>query len=221
VGEHFVEAFVDDVSLGVAAVHGTGPMDVTALFGGAEIDMLEITAVADGIRISTVSYDLAPDYWIRVWMSHLAPATMSDFTHCGLTFNGSPGALALDGGLGVVGVENGWIDPGEVLSVELDEPLSWICYELNGIDSNGNGEVGNHFVEAFDALGESLGIRSATSEGRVYLEQLFGGVPIGRFELTAVDRIQLDVVHLIPEPAGAAGAALLACAARRRRRGRY
>ena len=128
--------------------------------------------------------------------------------------------MALDGGLGVVGgAEDAWIDPGEVLSVALDAPLSEVRYELNGVDSNGNSKTGEHFVGAFDALGASLGMRSATSDAEVDLEALFGGVPIGRFELTGVDRIQLGVVRLVPEPAGAAGAALAALAARRRRRG--
>ena len=224
VGEHFVEAFVDDVSLGVAAVHGTGTKDMAALFGGAAIDELAITAGADGIRIRTVSYDLAPDQSIRVPIVQVANAEPTELTYCGLTFTSSSGVLGLDGALGVFGgAGDYWIDPGEVLSVELDEPVTQIRYQVNGHDSNGNSKAGEHFVEAFDELGDSLGFRSATSGAEVDLEALFGGVAIGRFELTGADQVQLALVRLVPEPAGAGGAALaalVACAARRRRRER-
>ena len=224
VGEHFVEALVDDVSLGVVAVHGTGLKDMAALFGKAAIDELAITAGADGIRIRTVSYDLAPDQSIRVPIVQVANAEPTELTYCGLTFTSSSGVLGLDGALGVFGgAGDYWIDPGEVLSVELDEPVTQIRYQVNGHDSNGNSKAGEHFVEAFDELGDSLGFRSATSGAEVDLEALFGGVAIGRFELTGADQVQLALVRLVPEPAGAGGAALaalVACAARRRRRER-
>lgn len=92
-------------------------------------------------------------------------------------------------------------------------------YELDANEIVGPGTEGGHFVEAFDAQGVSLGNRSASAEVDLASPSFYGEVPISRFVLKATgDQIRLMRIQMVPEPAGAGAAALLALAVLRARR---
>lgn len=131
--------------------------------------------------------------------------------------------VAAGGGLGIVGGASDRVDAGESLLVLLGEPIQALEYRLtDSTDVGGTFEEGDHFIEAFDANGTSLGLRSGSDTGAfIDLTALYGGAPIQAFELLAVnDSFRLDSVCLVPEPgSGLTLAALagLACVAHRRR----
>lgn len=217
-GETFVEAFdASDASLGVELVSGTGTHDVSLLFGDVPIQRLRLTAGPnDGVRLRRVSYDLPAGESITIAPGQSGFAeplayVATEIRQCGAVFRGSPGSTRSQGGVRGISVSGGnaesLIDAGEELEVELDEPVRGVRYQLVGAnDVNVNGEDGDHFVEAFDASGSSLGLRSASAEGETDLSTLsyFGRQPISRFVLIGVaDQFRLDSITIVPEPGGA------------------
>jgi MYXO-CTERM domain-containing protein len=224
-GESFVEAFVDDFSLGVVATSGVGEIDVAALFGGAQISHFQVNAL-ESIRIGRAQWRLPPgvavDADVAVGSSYTAASPM---LQCGVrveTADGEFDVAASGAGLGIVGGASTRVDAGESLLVSLGEPISPLAYRLvDSTNVGGTSASGDHFVEAFGSNGASLGLRSASDDdANIDLTALYG-VPIEAFELIGVsDSFRLDFVRVTPEPASGLGfvafAALAALAHRRR-----
>jgi hypothetical protein len=219
-GEHFVEATGAGGSLGAVPVSGVGPKPVAAFFGGAALSRIDLTAAADGIRIGAVAYDVPEGRTITGRLHQLAHASLAELSFCGLTIGASSGTVRVEEGAAVAGgAGDAWIDPGEELLVELARPLTVVDYELVITNSNGSGASGQHFVQAFDGYGHSLGWKSAAGT-QVDLAVLYGGASLSGFVLAGVDQVRLYEVTLVPEPAAGAPAALGALAARALRRRR-
>jgi len=223
-GESFVTASADEEEIGVEPVAGAGTIDVSALFGDEPIESVRVTSAPDGVRIGRISYE-APPVPVSLLLLRLSGSQSSTsaatITQCGITFRGTPGWPNLGtGGIGVVGgLDNEWIDAGEELEVDFGEPVRSVRYELDANEIVGPGTEGGHFVEAFDAQGVSLGNRSASAEVDLASPSFYGEVPISRFVLKATgDQIRLMRIQMVPEPAGAGAAALLALAVLRARR---
>jgi hypothetical protein len=233
-GETFVEAFdASDASLGVELVSGIGTKDVSSLFGDVPIERIVLTAgPSDGVRLRRISYDLPAGESITIYPGQGFFAASSSYVtaelnQCGAVFRGSPGSVRSQGGVEGISVTGGnaesLIDAGEELEVELEEPVLGVRYRLTGAnDVNTNGEDGDHFVEAFDEFGDSLGLRSADADGTIDLSApaYYGSQWISRFVLIAVaDQFRLSNVTIVPEPDAALAAlvsmALLALLRRR------
>jgi hypothetical protein len=223
-GEHFVEAFDgDDLSLGVVAVSGEGLVDVAALFGHSVISSITLTASTDGFTIESSSVLADPGDQFVATFQGLANATSASVAYCGFTMRApAAGSVRMTNGEGIgvsSGAQIGWIDLDEELEFEFPEPVLGIEYDTNVQNTDGDGVSGEHFVEAFDARDQSLGIRSASGTARIELSApgFFGDAPIGRVVLIGSEPIQVRSLTWVPEPtAGASGAvALLALAARR------
>jgi hypothetical protein len=227
-GESLVEAFVDDVSLGVVPASGVGPIDVSALFGGAQISSFRVTAL-ESIRVGSAQWKLPPgvsvDAYVAVAPFSTGYTVASPMLQCGIRVETSDGLFHVadyGDGLGIVGGASDRVDAGESMLVLLGEPIPQLEYRLtDSTNVGGTSASGDHFVEAFDAHGTSLGLRSAADTGtNIDLTALYGGVPIQAFELMAVnDSFRLSFVRVTPEPAsglGVAAIASLAWVARRR-----
>jgi hypothetical protein len=219
-GECFVRASNGGGEIGIEPVAGVGAIDVSALFGGVPIGGLLLTSAPDGVRIGRISYRAPPApnpmYLARLGGSHAS----AEVTQCGITFRGAPGFAHLNtDGVGVVGgAASSWIDAGEELEVDFGEPVAGVRYELEALEIVGPGTIGGHFVQAFDAQGASLGVHDASAADWVDLASpsFYGDVPISRFVLFATgDQIRLERVELVPEPADAGAAPLLALVALR------
>ncbi len=89
-------------------------------------------------------------------------------------------------GLGVVGgLTDTMCDANEALHFAFDTPVIDVHYTVfvaNNID--GDGLVGEHFLEAFDGA-TSLGVIPQNDTGFHFVSQLFGGVPITSFTVRA------------------------------------
>lgn len=229
VGETFVEGFVGAVSLGVEATGGVGAIDVATLFGGAALTSFRVTAL-ETIRISRAQWRLPPGVSTTADIASnffgAAFSFASPLLQCGLRLETADGAFHVaDGGagLGIVGGASDRIDAGESVLVQFEEPIPQVEYGLSdSTDLGGTAAPGDHFIEAFDGNGTSLGLRAASDDGGyVDLTALYGGAAIEAFELIGLnDSFRLDVVLLVPEPASGLGfvavAALAALAHRRR-----
>jgi len=228
-GEGFVEAFDDSgVSYGVRLVSGVGTKDVSALFGDAPIRSFELTAAQDGVRLRRINYEPPFDYEVAasIALSSFSAddvvSSAAEIALCGFTLRPNAGLVRLQGGsIRGVAISGGnplWIEGGEELEIEFDEPVRSVAYQLLAAEEVSGGGLGGHFVEAFDAFGASLGLRSASDLARIDLsdEVYFGAEPISRFVLISVsDRIRLGTVYYtpLPEPAGGVAAAFVALAA--------
>jgi hypothetical protein len=226
VGEHFLEGFdANGDSLGVVPRSGIGWQDATALFDDAVLSRIEITSGPDAMRIGEVEYELMPGDDAFVSFISLASDVALEIQHCGLrvtSSSGSVGVLQGDGIYAWSAAFDAWTHPGESLDIEFDAPVL-VSYFFDEVgDDDGDFREGEHFVQAFGAEGNDLGIRSAEGT-RVDLTEpaFFGAVPLSRIVLTAVDRHRLDAVEIVPEPAVAgplAAFVALALLARRRPR---
>jgi hypothetical protein len=229
-GESYVEAFdADDATLGVLAMSALGTKNLTNLFGGVPIKSYQITGGDDPIRVQHLGYELPEGIVVNSYLAVIGAATVSEseFTQCGITFRGSPGAAYLDSnGISVAGGNaDVYVDGDEDLEIEFDTPVTGAGYTLDDATNVNGGTLGGHFVEAFDRNGASLGLRSASGLDPIDLStpSYFGDEPISRFVLIGVaDQFRLGRVNFVPEPAGAAVTAALALAslgaARRRSR---
>lgn len=226
VGEGFLEAFDEGGSLGVVPVAGVGRIDVSALFGGAAIHDFRITSV-ESIRISQAIRQLGSNEGIRVDLTPYSSRTFASFTQCSVDFDSEDGSVVLEPalGLGIVGAASGRIDAGETLRVEFPVAVAGVEYELrDSTDVGGSFQPGDHFVEAFDAQGASLGLRSASDDGDpVDLGAAYGDALLSGFDLIGVnDSFRVSAVRFVPEPGAtqsvAALVALAVAGVRRSRR---
>ena len=220
-GESYVEAFdASDATLGVRAMSGIGPKNLTNLFGGVPIKKYQITGGDDTIRVRQLGYDLPAGVVVDSYFALLSAETFSasSFTQCGVTFRGSPrDAYLYSYGISVAGGNaEVYVDGDEDLEIEFDEPVTGAGYTLDDATNVNGGTLGGHFVEAFDRNGASLGLRSASGLDPIDLSDpllFFGDEPISRFVLIGVaDQFRLDRVSFVPEPEGAAVTAALALA---------
>jgi hypothetical protein len=226
-GDSVLQAFdLVGGSLGVEVVSGLGPIDAAALFAGQPIRTLQITAI-DSLRIRSGSYRVQPGQNVEAPLNSFSDFTASLWRQCGMLFSSEQGDLSVDDtyGVGVVGGASGRVEGGETLVVEFDEPLGGVTYRVaDGTDVGGTSDLGEHFVEAFDATGASLGLLAwSESDGTLDLSAAHGGALLSRFELIALnDAFRLHRVAFVPEPGGAiaAGAACVGMLAAFRRRTR-
>jgi EGF-like domain len=104
-------------------------------------------------------------------------------------------------GLGVVGgASDSSVDGSEHLDVTLTNPARAVSYFV-GFASNldGDGQVGEATIEAFDAAGGSLGVRATANGGVKDVTALFAGARIKRFIVRAdVDGFRVGNITVSP-----------------------
>jgi hypothetical protein len=224
-GESFVEAFQGLASLGVLPVDGTGLIDVDALFGAVPVSRVHVTAV-ESIRIDRVQWEVPEGETASLFLGLSdagGPYTYaSPLQQCGFTLTTAGSFWHSDEGIGIFGGASDRVDAGETMHVGFGGPLADVTYFLgDATDVGGSGAAGDHFVEAFDQHGASLGLRSGTAtDDGVALSALHGGALLSGFDLIGVnDSFLLKRIQVTPEAGlGSGAAALLSLLALRRRR---
>ncbi len=221
-GEHLLQAFAaDGSSLGVAAVSGLGVHELDTHFGAVPIDVFEINALQDGVRIRNVSYVPAPTRmdqpeYVQLGLTNGSAAAIAP---CGAQITGSsllwmttatgapfPG---LKGHLGVAGGASDLdVNAGEWVRVQFAEPMQDVSYKTADItDADLDGRFSEHFIEAFDAQGGSLGV-VASENFIVLVSHAFADVPIQRFDILG-GQDPIGIHDLVWKPVPEAGAGLL------------
>jgi hypothetical protein len=145
----------------------------------------------------------------------LQPPTQIDYTNDGtftapMLYDNPPGVQVTGSnlvnvlnlnGLGIVGgVNNNTIDGAEFIEFQFDHPSTATQYFVPSAgNQDGDGLVGEAFVEAFDAAG-SLGIVQVDGSGNFNLNALFGaGVRLVGFRVTAnVDSHRIGTLTVSP-----------------------
>jgi hypothetical protein len=183
------------------------------------------------VRIGAVRWQLPVGESFQAFISPVGSFTSNGLTQCGITFSGGRQLLDVEHlqgivqGIGVLGGASGRVDAGETLDVDLGIAVPQLGYKLtDGTNVGGSSTPAEHFVEAFDANGQSLGLRSeGGSDAWIDLAADYGGASIARFTLIGVnDQFRLVGIRFVPEPSkratgSLAAITLLAC---RRPRGR-
>jgi hypothetical protein len=215
-GEGYVEAFDASGSLGVEPVDGIGTIDVSALFGHVPINYFALTSV-ERVVVSSIGWQIAEGEPFQTTLVPAASFVIPNLTQCGISFSSPQGDLDVDGshGIGVVGGASGRIETGENLDVYLPRAVPALGYRLSDATNvGGTATLGEHFVEAFDAKGHSLGLRSeGGSDVWIDLAADYGGPSIARFTLIGVnDEFRLDAIRFVPEPSSLATGAIAAVA---------
>jgi hypothetical protein len=191
-------------------VSGTGVKDVSALFGDVPLGAFRVTNSVGGHRIGSVTFE-TPDGLVSVDLRGAPDVQQPSLQHCGIGFAGSADLYVSP--LTGIGVRTGaggldyFIEPGESLTVELDEPVTSLSYAQT---SNGV-TVPRALVTGFGATGAPIGQVEIESAGPVDVSALFGSAPLTGFELTVLDGDLALIELVVPEP-GAAGAGLAALA---------
>lgn len=139
------------------------------------------------------------------------------FTDFTVTGSADVQALFLNGLAIVGGFDDFVVDGAEWIQFTFTgAPAIGVSYFVPAAgNTNGNGTVGDRFLEAFDALGNSLGSVAQDSSGTFQVSTLFGNAPLSRFRLTAdVDTFRVGSLTYelaqptaIPEPSSLALAA--------------
>jgi len=128
--------------------------------------------------------------------------TTASIVESGLTVTGSNTLNILNlSGLGVVGGVDSFIDGSEFVMFTFDDPAIDVSYIVtSAINFDGDGKLGEAFIEAFDFNGISLGVLSIDGTGIKDLTALFGGVAISKFIVTAdVDGNTISSVTFTPD----------------------
>jgi hypothetical protein len=160
--------------------------------------------------------DCAPEFQGPLCQCELFPPTQVDYTNDGtfttaMIYDAPPGVRVTGSntinvlnlnGLGIVGgANNNTVDGFEWIDFEFDFPsLSTQYFVPSAGNQDGDGFVGEAFLEAFDAADVSLGAVGVNGAGIMDLDALFpGGVPIQRFRVTAnVDNFRVGSVTVSP-----------------------
>ena len=231
-GEHTVEAFDADGSLGIIDVFGTGFVDVTTLFSGAPLRSYTIRADGDSLTIASFSWQVPVGDAVAMNFGVLADQINGTYTdrsieQCGVFVDGSASLQATIGaerGVGVVGgLADAQIEDGETITVEVREPFSALGYRPSlEQDIDNDGLFGESRVEAFTPNGLSLGTVDVDGTAFVDLVALFPGQSVRTFSVTGDgDSLRLESVNYVAAPEASSAvlgtAALLALAALRRR----
>jgi len=225
-GEAFLEAFDEQgQSLGVRAVSGAATIDVSALFGGAPIQFLRLVAAGDAQQIDRIAFTPATTSGTLLHLDGFGFVITPLFEVCEAAIGGSSDVVLTALGLGIAGGSSpSLLDGFEWVRFDFDRLQTGVFYtSTSGTDANGNGVVGDAFVEGYGAGGASLGLVAVSGEGMRDVTALFGGAPLLGFRVVAnVDAQRLSGVAHVPE-AGAGGglaawAALMLLARRARRR---
>jgi len=209
-------------AIGSVEVSGTGVKDVSALFGDAPLGAFRVTNSVGGHRIGSVTFQ-PPGGAVTVNLRGAPDTQQPSLQHCGVGFSGS-GDLYVSAVTGI-GVRNGpggldyFIEPGESLTVELDEPAAGLAYAQV---SNGPA-VPRARITAFGTTGAVFGQTEVESAGPVEVSALFGGAPLTGFDVAVLEGdLALTELTIVPEPGAAAAglaalAGLVASGARRER----
>jgi hypothetical protein len=214
-GEHTVEAFdASNASLGVQALSGSGVKDVSALFGDVPISHFVLTADADGIRLSRVTYAAVDGEVNTLEVPPLASGvatSMPVFPECGADVSSPDGNVLVGVAPSQIGVVDADVDPGESLEIEFVEPVRDVIYALAaGAD---------HSFEIFGEGDVSLGTGVGTAGDND--TSLVSTTPVKTLVLTATtEPIAFGyATFVVPEPGAlaAAASAIAALAARARR----
>lgn len=215
-----IEAYDAELDpIGSKEVSGAGEKDVSALFGGVPLGAFRVTNAIGGHRIGSVSFQ-PPGGAVTVELSDAPDEQQDDLKYCGVGFSVDDGLFYVSAaGLGIgsaAGTLDFFLEPGEGLTVELDEPVGGLSYAHT---SNGPG-VPRARVTAFGATGAVLGEVEVQTAAPVDVTALFGGASLTGFHLAVLEGdLALAELVIVPEAGAAAGgaAALCALAALRRR----
>lgn len=120
-----------------------------------------------------------------------------------------PGGLGVQGGLGT---DAAALDGGESLAVVFPVltgiGATDVSYRVDAAgNENGSGPAGEAFLEAFDSMGESLGVRAVSGAGTHDVSALFADAPIQFLLLTAAGDSQ-RIGQIAFTPAAASGTIL-------------
>lgn len=215
-GEAFLEAFGSTGgSLGVRAVSGTGTNDVSALFAGAPIGFLLLTAAGDSQRIGQIAFTPAAASGTILVLDGFGFVITSSFEICDAAITGSADVVLTAAGLRIAGGNSpSLLEGSEWVRFDFEQPQTVVSYRNTAAsDGNGNGTVADAFVEGYGAGGVSLGLVSVHGEGLKDVTALFGGAPLTGFRVVAnVDAQRLSSVFYAPE-AGVAETGTAALAA--------
>ncbi|MCX5737782.1 MAG: hypothetical protein NTZ61_04665 [Proteobacteria bacterium] len=195
--------------------------------------MLVVAPDPDPVRILDLSYQPPGGAAIEVDFFAIGDLDVSSLTLCGITLSGSSALHVAGSGVGVIGGDgDSYVDSGETLGIELDQPT--VALRYRPWSAIGGSPIAVPFtLEAFDAEAQSLGalpLSFTTMLAEVDVTALYAGAEIASFELVGGPPNQggqgLGFVSyaVAPEPTtlavgAAAGAALAALARKRARRG--
>lgn len=208
----FLEAFgPTGQSLGVRAISGVATIDVSALFGGAQILSLRLTAAGDSQQIGRLRFRAAPLSGGFLLLRNLGALHAPSVRLCDVTIAGSADVVLFSTGLGIDGATSPTLlDGSEWVRFDFDVPQTSVAYETEAVgDANGNGTGADAFVEGYDASGGSLGLVPVSGNGSHDVTTFFGGARLSGFRVIAnTDAQRLALVTYAPAPAaGALGAA--------------
>jgi hypothetical protein len=123
----------------------------------------------------------------------------------GLTAIGSADIYVLNlNGLGIVGgYTETYVDGNEFVTFRFDagaaSQVSYLVSAAGNLD--GDGDVGDSFLEAFDVSGHSLGSVPVNEGGPHDVSAAFGNVPLSGFRVTAnIDGLRIGSVSHTPMP---------------------
>lgn len=204
------DASLDEI--GSVAVSGTGPKDVSKLFGNVPLGAFRVTNAIGGHRIGSVTFQ-PPGGLVTVDLTEATDTQTPSLQHCGIGI-GSDGTgdlyVNFATGIGVGGISAGELDEfvevGEALEVEFDERVLQLSYshDTSGVTPP---EVE---VTGFGLDGGPIGTAIVDDAGPIDVTALFAGAPLTGFALAPLaGDLSLMELSFVPEP----GAELSALAA--------
>jgi hypothetical protein len=207
-------------SIGSVEVSGAGVKDVSALFGEAPLGAFRVTNSVGGHRIGSVTFR-PPGGAVTVDLRGAPDVQQESLQHCGIGFSSTD--LIYVSAVTGMGVRSGpggldyFIEPGESLTIELDEP----AWELSYAGTSSAPGAPRARITAFGTTGAVYGQVEIETPGPVDVSALFGGASLTGFDVEVLEGdLALTELVVVPEPGAAAAglAALGGLAARRARR---
>lgn len=147
------------------------------------------TAEIDGNATFCLDMCLNPPFAINYDFTDMGTLTTASLDLTGVSITGAPGNLHVlnFNGLGVVGgITETYIDNGESITYTFTRPALMVSYFVNAAhNGDGDNQLGEAYIEAFDIDGSSLGTFDTYGLGTKNVSQMFGDVPISSFTVTA------------------------------------
>lgn len=153
-GEAFLSARgTGNVDLGIRAVSGIGTIDVSALYGGAAITRVDITAAGDSQRINGIFYTVADEVaQSLVDFRGLGVFQVVNYGICDLVISGSHDVRVASVGIGIASAVppsllDSVIEGSEFARFDFATPFTSVLYQNESvIDENSNGILAESLV---------------------------------------------------------------------------